>query len=130
MAKDYQRTDRIGELVQRALAKIIAKEVQDPKLGLITVAAVKVSRDLSFAKVYITRFGEDEEAKQAVDLLNQKSALLRFHLAKQVKLRVMPELIFVFDKTLLAGNALAALIDKAVASDHDKDNNDDESNPF
>lgn len=130
MAKDYQRTDRIGELMQRELAKIIAKEMRDANLGLITVAAVKVSRDLSFAKVYITRLGSDEEAKQAVDVLNEKSASLRFHLAKHVNLRSMPQLTFVYDKTLLAGNALAALIDKAVASDHSDDNNDDEPNPF
>lgn len=130
MAKDYARTDRIGELIQRELAKIIAKEIRDPKVGLVSVAAVKVTRDLSYAKVYISRLGEPQDAQVAVAKLNKASPFLRFLLAKQVDLRSMPQLQFVYDETLLTGNALAALIDKAVASDEGTEDNKDESDPI
>ncbi len=130
MAKDYARTDRIGELIQRELASIIAKEIRDPKVGLISVAAVKVTRDLAYAKVYISRFGEPAEAKVAVEKLNKASPFLRFLLAKKIDLRVMPALQFVYDETLVTGNALAALIDKAVASDKSEEENSDESDPI
>ena len=130
MPKDYARTDRIGELIQRELAKIIAKEIRDPKLGLISVAAVKVTRDLSYAKVYISRLGEPSEALHAVSILNKASQFLRFHLAKHVNLRSMPQLQFVYDKSLLTGNELASLIDKAVASDQGLEDDHDEPNPI
>lgn len=128
MSKTFSRTDRIGELIQRELAKIIPKEIRDPRVGLVSVAAVKVTRDLSYAKVYITRLGDPAEGKEAVKALNKASAFLRFHLAQQVQLRAMPQLQFVYDETILTGNALAALIDRAVATDNlEPHKTDDES---
>ena len=59
MAKDYSRTQRIGDQMQRELAQLIRREVKDPRLGLVTITAVDVSRDIGHAKVFITVMGQD-----------------------------------------------------------------------
>ncbi|HAL67059.1 MAG TPA: 30S ribosome-binding factor RbfA, partial [Pseudomonas sp.] len=59
MAKEYSRTQRIGDQMQRELAELIRREVKDPRVGLVTITAVDVSRDLGHAKVFITVMGEE-----------------------------------------------------------------------
>lgn len=57
MAKDYSRTQRIGDQMQRELAQLIQREIKDPRLGLVTITGVEVSRDVAHAKVFITVMG-------------------------------------------------------------------------
>ena len=59
MAKEYSRTQRIGDQMQRELAELIRREVKDPRVGLVTITAVDVSRDVGHAKVFITVMGEE-----------------------------------------------------------------------
>ena len=61
MAKEFSRTQRIGDQMQRELALLIQGEIKDPRLGLITITAVVVSRDLSHAKIFITIMGQDDD---------------------------------------------------------------------
>ena len=61
MAKEFSRTQRIGDQMQRELALLIQREIKDPRLGLITITAVDVSRDLSHAKIFITIMGQDDD---------------------------------------------------------------------
>ena len=64
---DFKRTDRIAEMIQRKLAELIQKEIKDPRLpGFITISAVKVSKDLSYAKVYFTVFNGDPEETSVI----------------------------------------------------------------
>lgn len=64
MAKDYSRTQRIGDQMQRELSFLIQREIKDPRLGMITVTAVEVARDLSHAKVFITVMGKEDSADE------------------------------------------------------------------
>lgn len=113
---EFSRIDRIAELIQRTLAEVIQKEVKDPRLqGFVTVSAVKVSRDLSYAKVYFTVFNGDPAKAQVV--LNNAASYLRTVLAKSVTLRVVPQLKFVHDVSLEYGNRLSRLIDEVNNSD-------------
>ena len=59
MAKEYRRTQRIGDQMQRELAQLIRREVKDPRVGLVTITAVEVSRDVGHAKIFITVMGQD-----------------------------------------------------------------------
>ena len=59
MAKEYSRTQRIGDQMQRELAQLIRREVKDPRVGLVTITAVEVSRDVGHAKIFITVMGQD-----------------------------------------------------------------------
>lgn len=125
MQKDFSRTDRIGELIQRELSKLIQLELKDPRVGIVTITEVRVTKDLSHAKVYTSMLANsEEEILQAITVLNNAASFLRGQLAKTVKLRKMPELHFTFDKSVTHGPELSSLIDEAI--NQDKKFHDDE----
>jgi len=115
--KEYARTERVGSELRRALAQVLRDEVKDPRLRRITVQEIRVSRDLAHAKVYFTCFPLDEGGREQAALLNGKLAgFLRQALARRSRLRAMPELHFVHDDSILAGEHLDQLIDAALGS--------------
>ena len=115
MPKDYARTDRVAEQIQRELAELLRLEVRDPRLRLLTLTGVEVARDYSHAKVFYTVFDGDHKAVQQG--LEKASGFLRSQLAHAMKLRVTPQLHFVYDASVERGARLSELIDRAVASD-------------
>ncbi|MBI2791225.1 MAG: 30S ribosome-binding factor RbfA [Gammaproteobacteria bacterium] len=125
MARDFNRTDRIADVIQKELAQIIHQEMKDPRVGLITLAQVKVSKDLSHAKIYVSVMLE-ENAAQALETLNKASGFLRAQLAKRIQMRVMPVLSFVYDDTTIKANRLSKLIDDARAKDKSSEEDDSE----
>ena len=106
MAREFSRTQRIGEQLQRELAQLIQQEVKDPRLGLVTVSGAKVSRDLSYADVYITVMSGDEQAQgeQSVKILNRAAGFLRGRVAQAIKMRAVPNLRFHYDSSVVRGN--------------------------
>lgn len=124
MPKDYPRSHRIGDFIQRELAELIRSEVKDPRLSpLLTVAEVRVNDDLSHAKVYITAM--DDRGPASVEILNRVAGFLRSQLLKRMRTRVIPQLQFLYDTTAEKGAQLSALIDAAVRDDREKHKDDD-----
>lgn len=121
MAQDYSRTQRVGDYLKRELALLIQQEVRDPRVGMVNINEVEVSRDLAHAKVYITFVGERSEQQRADALkaLNKAGGFLRSQIAQTNHMRTTPRLFFVFDISVQRGAALSALIDRAVAADVD-----------
>ncbi|SDH29906.1 ribosome-binding factor A [Pseudomonas benzenivorans] len=120
MAKDYSRTQRIGDQMQRELAQLIRREVKDPRLGLVTITAVEVSRDVGHAKIFITVMAAEDatdNVTQSLRVLNDAAGFLRMQLGKAMKLRSVPQLHFHYDESVLRGAHLSALIERAVAED-------------
>lgn len=117
MAREFSRTRRIGEQIQRELAQLIQQELQDPRLGMVTVSAVEVSRDLANAKVFITVLGEGADVQASLKVLNKAAGFLRHELGRRLILRSLPALRFVYDASLERGNRLSSLIDRAMAED-------------
>ncbi|BCD84856.1 ribosome-binding factor A [Pseudomonas solani] len=120
MAKEYSRTQRIGDQMQRELASLIQREIKDPRLGLVTITGCDVARDLSHAKVFITVMGQDdnpEVIKQNTAILNDAAGFLRMQLGRAMKLRTVPQLHFNYDASIRRGVELSALIERAVAED-------------
>jgi len=119
MAKQYSRTQRIGDQIQRELAILIPQEVRDPRLGFVTITGVDVSRDVGHAKVFITIMGENsaEVIKENLDVLNDTAGYLRMLLGKAMKLRSVPALHFHYDASITRGALLSALIEQAVTED-------------
>lgn len=115
--KEYQRTDRVADLLHRKLARLIQFELADPRVKLVTITAVKVSRDLAYAKVYITQHKEEAEIAGTIKILNKASGFLRHQLMDIVELRVIPQLTFVYDSSIAHGMHLSNLIDQAVEED-------------
>ncbi len=121
MAKDYARTERVAEQIQRELAELLRLEVKDPRVRMVTLTGVEVARDYSHAKVFYTTLqGADKAVQQG---LERASGFLRSQLAHAMKLRVMPQLHFVYDTSVERGAHLSQLIDQAIADDstHPKD---------
>jgi ribosome-binding factor A len=118
---NFARTDRIAQQIQREIAELIRLQINDPRVRLVTITGVEVARDYSHAKIFFTRLdGKQEEAQLG---LEHASGFLRSQLAHSLKLRVMPQLHFVYDASVERGSHLSQLIDQAVAADHrhDKD---------
>ena len=118
MARDFKRTDRVGDQIQRDLATLIQREIKDPRIGMVTINHVKVAKDLGYAEVYITvlSLGDQDEAeatKQSLEVLKQAAGFLRAELAKGISLRVMPALRFHYDESIHRGRHLTSLIEKA-----------------
>jgi ribosome-binding factor A len=120
--KDFDRTERIGAELQRDLAAVLRTEVKDPRLHRVTIQEVRVSRDLSHAKVFFTCFPEDDCGPEQLRLLNGRLAgFLRGRLARRVRLRSVPRLQFVHDESVARGERLSRLIDDAVADEQGAD---------
>ncbi|MBE0488247.1 MAG: 30S ribosome-binding factor RbfA [Halomonas sp.] len=117
--REFKRTDRVADQLQKELAVLIQREVKDPRLGMVTVSGVEVSRDLGYADVHVTLLGEDtpERIKENLKVLKQAAGFLRGQVAKRIKLRHVPELRFHYDESVVRGQRLSSLIQEAVASD-------------
>lgn len=127
MAREFKRTDRLGDAIQRSLAQLIQREIRDPRIGMVNVNDVKVSRDLANAKVYIAFVGRDDEeiCKEATEVLNAAAGFLRSQMAKDLNVRTIPRLNFIYDRTALEGNRLDSLINKALKADSLHPSDDD-----
>jgi ribosome-binding factor A len=117
VAKEFSRSRRVGEQIQRELAELVQRELKDPRLGMVTISAVEVSRDMSVAKVFFTVLGEDHDEKSSLEALARASGFLRRELGHRMRLRSVPELRFHYDHSIEKGSRLSALINEAVASD-------------
>ena len=120
MPKDFSRTRRVGEQIQRELAILLQREVRDPRLSQVTISAVEVTRDLSLATIYFTVLGEKEKVTPIQQALEKASGFLRHALGENMVMRSVPHLKFVYDDSISRGATLSSLIDEAVATDRKK----------
>jgi len=130
MAREFSRTQRIADQVQRDLAQLIQFEIKDPRMGMVTISHVKIAKDLGYADVYVTvlPLGDQDEAttiKESLKVLNNAAGFLRGELARGIKLRVMPALRFHFDETVERGRHLHGLIESAVRLENTKDQDEE-----
>lgn len=117
MPKEFSRSSRVAEQVQRELAELIRLELKDPRVGLVTITGVELTPDYAHAKVFYTTLA-DPSARQGIDAgLRRASGFLRRELGRRIRIHTLPELHFVFDESVERGDRLSRLIDEAVASD-------------
>jgi ribosome-binding factor A len=118
MAREYARTDRVGQQIQKEIAVILMREIKDPRLSMTTVSAVEVTRDLAYAKIFVTFFNDNqEEIDESLEVLAEAEGYIRSLLGKRLRARIMPHLRFVYDSSMSEGVRMSALVDQAVASD-------------
>ena len=129
MPREFHRSRRVEEQIQRLLAELLRREVKDPRIGSITITAVEVSRDLSHAKVFFLPFDSTRPADQVAAALDSAAGFLRIHLRKLLKMRQAPELHFVVDETIDKAVKLSSLINAAVASDVARHVDDPDAEP-
>lgn len=117
LPRDYPRSRRIAEQIQRELSSIIRLELKDPRVGMITIIDVDVSHDQSHAKVFFTLLGDQQAVEDTIRGLQHAAGFLRSELAHRMTLRVVPQLQFKYDESVERGMRLSKLIDDAVAQD-------------
>jgi ribosome-binding factor A len=123
MPKDYPRSRRIAEQIQRELSEIIRLELKDPRVGMITLTDVEVTPDHEHAKIFFTRLGDlgtaAEDNKAVTKALQHAGGFLRTELAHRMRLRIVPQLQFEYDESVERGVRLSNLIDEAVGNKPD-----------
>jgi len=126
MSKGFSRSDRFSQQLQREVAVILQREIKDPRVVLPTVSDVEVSRDLAYAKVFMTFLQDDaDQVKEALKVLNDASGYIRTLLGKRLRARITPEIKFVHDPSLNEGLRMDKLVREARDADERKKNKGD-----
>ena len=121
MAKEFSRTRRIGQQLQQELAMVLQRDMKDPRIGFVTVNDVEVSRDLNYARVFVTFFEEDITlVEEKIAALTAAAPYIRTLIAGRMKLRVMPELRFMYDSSLVEGMRMSNLVSQVITKDKQK----------
>jgi ribosome-binding factor A len=108
--KSSGRPQKLGDLIQRELSGLLARELRDPRVGMLTITSVDVSPDLSHAKVFFTLL-DKKSLDSTLQGLSRSAGFLRSQLAKRIKLYTTPQLRFVYDESVERGDHLSRLID-------------------
>ncbi|MCK3656971.1 ribosome-binding factor A [Pasteurellaceae bacterium Macca] len=119
MSREFKRSDRVAQELQKEIAVILQREVKDPRIGMVTVSDVELSRDLAYAKVFVTfLFDNDPEAiKQGLLGLEKASPYIRTLVGKAMRLRIVPELRFFYDESLVEGMRMSNLVSNVIRDD-------------
>lgn len=110
--QQFERTDRIASEIMRETEKIIREDVSDPRTDcMFSITHVDVTRDLRYAKVYVSVYEEEKRAPM-MKALKTAAGFIRHNLGRRVQLRYTPELIFELDTTIEYGVHIASLINQ------------------
>jgi ribosome-binding factor A len=110
-----RRAERLAEQIREELSLIIAGEVEDPKVGFVTVTEAKVSADLRTAKVYVSVLGTESEVKDSMAALKHAAGFIRNQLGIVLRMKRTPDLHFVYDDTDLRAARIEELLNQEVA---------------
>ena len=116
------KIDRLNNMFVEEISKIIHTEIKDKEVGFVTITDVRITNDLSFAKVYFTTLNSERE--KSLKALNKASGYIRTLLCDRVNIRKMPEIEFIYDESIEYGNKIEELIEEI----HEKDNQSFDNN--
>lgn len=109
------RTDRISEEMKKEVSSIIRNELKDPRLPeMLSITSAEVTRDLRYAKIYISVLGSEEEKKNALKGLKNAAGFIRREVGHRMQLRYTPELIFELDNSIERGVYITKLINDTI----------------
>jgi ribosome-binding factor A len=128
MPREFSRSDRVASQIQKELAELIRTHVRDPDLGLVTVSDVEMTRDLSVATLYVTFLAAKRTPAECVKQLAEHGPELRRELGKHLRIRVLPEIRFVYDESIERGMRMDELLNRLSHEGHPEDGrHEDES---
>jgi ribosome-binding factor A len=108
------RMDRVSGLVQSALAEVLLRDIEGERFRMVTITSVSLSRDFSNAKVFVSVW-DDTQIHEVVAELNVHSRQLRYALAQTgIRIRVIPQLRFIFDDSIVRGSRISSLLNTAL----------------
>ncbi len=118
MTKEFGRNARVSSQMQKELSFILQRDIDDSRLGFVTINEVEVSKDLAVAKIYVTVLNVDDQGKRAnVKVLNELAPVIRHQLAKRMRLRHISELRFYYDDSFDTGMRVSELLSDLDKSD-------------
>ncbi len=118
MSKEFSRTQRVSQQLQKELAVILQREIRDSRIGMVTVSDVEVSRDLAYAKVFVTFLCIGEQTPEScLAALKEHEVHVRMLLGKRIRLRLTPEVRFTYDETLVEGMRMSNLVSEVINQD-------------
>ena len=126
MSREFKRSDRVAQELKKEVAVILQREVKDPRIGMVTVSDVEVLRDLAYAKIFVTfLFDNDQEViAQGMKGLEKASPYIRTLVGKAMRLRIVPELRFIYDESLVEGMRMSNLVSNVIREDEAKHKED------
>ena len=122
MPREFPRSRRVEQAIQRILSEALAGRVRDPRLSDVTITDVRVSRDLSVARVYYTTLGDKPVRDGVADAFKAAMGFLRSGVARELRVRHVPELRFMPDEALARARSLEALIDRSMGRGQSAEN--------
>jgi ribosome-binding factor A len=113
---DYQRSDRVGDLLVELISELLRREIRDPRVRGVTVTSVKVSKDLKHARVYFNILGGGDDRDAVLSGLRSAAGFIRSRVGKDLKLKFVPVIEFSYDDTEDQAQRIDELLKKAKAS--------------
>jgi ribosome-binding factor A len=113
----YSRAERVSTLIRQALSDILKKRIKDPRLKMITITGVKMSRDLRVARIYFATSSGPEHAADATRAFNSASGFIKRILAREIELRYMPDISFFYDESYDYGAHIEELLKSVMSED-------------
>ncbi|MEW6210978.1 MAG: 30S ribosome-binding factor RbfA [Acidobacteriota bacterium] len=118
-----RRPERLAEQIKEEISLIISGELDDPRIGFVTVTDTKVSPDLKYAKIFVSVMGEDQQVAESMKALDHASGFIRHRLGSVMRIKRAPELRFIYDDT----EKTAARIEELLSEEVQKAKDDDAS---
>jgi len=120
------RINRISEEIKREMSAIIRDELKDPRLPqIVSILSVEVTKDLRYAKVYISVLGSEEEKKNAMAALKNAAGFIRREIGRRIQIRYTPEIHFQLDESIEKGIKISKLIQETVKKEEEITKSDD-----
>lgn len=107
----YKRSERVGDLIREEIAKIIMHDLNNPRIGFVTVTGVDVSNDLRHAKVYVSIL-EETKQDETIKILNSSAKFIRGELSTKIRMKFIPELIFKLDESIEYGAKIDRILNE------------------
>jgi ribosome-binding factor A len=116
-----RRSERLSEEIKRIVSQVIRQEIKDPRLSImLSITRVDVSKDLSFARIFVSPMGDQNDRATTIEGLEHAKGFIRRELGKRLRLRVVPEVAFQIDTSIEHGAYISTLIDKVTKSEGNK----------
>lgn len=120
----HKRTDRLNHQFKEEISFLIQREVKDPRVGFATITRVAVTEDLSYAKVYVSVYGDEKTKKDTLKGLKNSGGFLRRRLGQMLRIRAVPELRFILDENAEHAIRISKIIDDLNIQPEDQPVND------
>ncbi len=110
---DYQRSDRVGDLLVELISELLTREIRDPRVRGVTITAAKVTKDLKLARIYFNLLGGGDERERVLTGLRSAAGFIRSRVGKELKLKFVPAIEFIYDDTADQAQRIDELLKQA-----------------